>query len=108
MSKYYYLDVSMVFEFQKEVTPAYFKKYILESIKQIFGEFAAAAIQIDILKFNPETLRAVLRVPKEFYIKLRASLTLSGQFEGVKCSYIVHKASPLLLALQGDSRDYQH
>lgn len=59
-------------------------------------------------KFNPETLRAIIRVPISHYIKVRGSLTLCGKYEGQNCIYLVQKSSSLLLALQGDSRDYNH
>lgn len=75
---------------------------------QLFGEVAAAAINIDILKCDISTPRLILRVPKSYYIKLRSSLTLASQYEGQTCVYKIHKASPLLLALQGDSRIYNH
>lgn len=107
MSNYYYLDISLRLEDPQEVTPAFFKKNIVEALKKLFGEIGAS-VTIDILKFNPKTLRAIIRVPKSHYIKLRGSLTLCGRYEGHKCIYIVHKATPLLLALQGDSRDYNH
>lgn len=79
----------------------------MEAIKQLFGEIGAATT-IDILKFNPETLEAIVRVPKTFYIKLRGSLTLCGKYEGRPCIYFVRKTTSLLLALQGDSRSYNH
>ncbi|KAJ8924030.1 hypothetical protein NQ315_006807 [Exocentrus adspersus] len=109
MSKYYYLDVSLDFAepYETEITGVYFKKNIVSAVNQLFGE-VAAAVNIDILKYNSANRRAVLRVPKTHYIKLRSSLTLCGKFEGHPCAYTVHKATPLLLALQGDSRDYTY
>ncbi|XP_060529657.1 ribonuclease P protein subunit p14 [Cylas formicarius] len=92
---------------QEEVTPAFFKQNLIEALKQLFGE-VGAAISIDILKYFPEKLRAYIRVPKSHYIKLRSSLVLCGTYQNRRSTYVIHKASPLLLTLQGDSRDYSH
>ncbi|CAG9766290.1 unnamed protein product [Ceutorhynchus assimilis] len=107
MSNYYYLDIKLILANPEEVTPAFYKKNILEAVKQLFGE-TGASIPIDILKFNSETLEAILRVPKSHYIKIRSSLVLSGKYEGIRCIYSIQKSTPLLLALQGDSRNYNH
>jgi len=109
MSKYYYLDISLNFadKIYYEITPEYFKKNIISSITQLFGE-VAACVDIDLLKYNQHTLRAIIRVPKTHYVKIRSSLTLCSSYEGRSCAYRIHKASPLLLSLQGDSRDYEH
>lgn len=92
---------------ETEVTAVYFKKNIISAVNQLFGE-VATAVNIDILKYDCINRRGILRVPKTHYIKLRSSLTLCGKHEGEPCAYRIHKASPLLLALQGDSRDYTH
>jgi len=76
-------------------------------VKQLFGE-VQAAIPTDLLKYDPVEKRAILRVPKDHYVKLRSSLTLTGDYEGIPCCYNIHKATPLLLALLGDSRNYEH
>lgn len=108
MSQYYYLDVTLVLEIPEVGVPrAFFKKNIVEAVRKVFGE-VGASVNIDILKYNSLTLRGIIRVPKSHYIKVRSSLTLCGRYEGQRCVYIVHKATPLLLALQGDSRHYEH
>lgn len=108
MSNYYYLDVSLILEEPQEVTVVFFKKNIVEAIKQLFGEVGTASITFDILKYDSEKLRAIIRVPNRYFVKFRGSLTLRGSYEGIKSSYVIHKTAPLLLALQGDSRDYIH
>lgn len=79
----------------------------MQAVKTLFGEIGAS-VTVDILKYNPDTRRAILRVPADFYVKLHSSLTLCGEYEGIHCAYRVHKTSPLLLTLLGDSRDYIH
>ena len=88
-----------------EVTPEYFKQNIISAIRQLFGE-VSACVDIDILKYNFISKRAVVRVPGDYYVKTRSSLTLCGKYQDTACSYQIHKASPVLLNLQGDSRDY--
>ncbi|XP_031357910.1 ribonuclease P protein subunit p14-like [Photinus pyralis] len=104
---YYYLDVSLVLADNQEITPALFKNHILTSVKQVFGEIGAA-VPFDVLKYDSTQNRAILRVPRDHYVKFRGSLTLAGYYQGVLCAYTVHKASPLLLSLLGDSRSYVH
>lgn len=79
----------------------------MKYIDQVFGE-TAAAIPIDILRYNPSTKEAILRVHKDQYVKVRSSLTLCGDYEGTPCVYRVRKATPMLLSLLGDSRTYIH
>ncbi|KAH1014690.1 hypothetical protein HUJ05_012532 [Dendroctonus ponderosae] len=108
MSNYYYLHIKLILQRPVEIfTAPYLKKNVLQAVKQLFGEIAAA-VCIDVLKLNPETLEAVLRVPKSHYVKVKGSLVLSGLYEGQQCTYRLEKCSPLLLALQGDSREYKH
>ncbi|KAL1513009.1 hypothetical protein ABEB36_002497 [Hypothenemus hampei] len=107
MSNYCYIVIQLILTKAVEVTPVYLKKNILESVKQLFGE-VGASVNIDLLKFNSQTLEGILRVPSCHFIKLRASLVLSGYYEGIQCTYLIKKTSSLLLALQGDSRDYKH
>lgn len=134
MSNYYYLDVSLLvptflkflvninisctnltsYYFrelvnpqQADITPAFLKKNIVEAVKELFGE-VNAAVTIDLLKYNPQNNQVIIRVPKSHYIKIRNSLTLSCKYEGQLCVYKIHKSTPLLLALQAESRNYNH
>lgn len=84
------------------ISQAFFKKHVVSSVSHVFGE-TAAAINIDLLKYNPAEKRGILRVPKELYVKVRASLTLAGKYEDIVCAYTVHKATPILLGLTGMS-----
>lgn len=105
----YYLDVSLELSKSSDTEPShvYLKKNILQAVKQLFGEEGAKST-IDILKYNIPERRFVLRCTNDFYVKLRASLTVAGSYEGEPCVYIVHRASPNLLSFIGDSRNYKH
>lgn len=93
--------------YEPEVTAAFVKKNIVEAINTLFGE-VGTAVNIDLIKCNSTNTRVIIRVPESHYLKLRSSLTLASQYEGQTCVYKVHKASPLLLGLLGDSRNYIH
>lgn len=91
----------------RDITPAFFKSHVVKCINQVFGE-TAAAIPVDVLKYQPRTKEAILRVHKDQYVKVRSSLSLCGNYEGTECVYRIRKASPMLLSLLGDSRTYNH
>nr|CAD7590261.1 unnamed protein product [Timema genevievae] len=67
-----------------------------------------SSVDIDVLKYDEDSCRAILRCPATSYVKLRSSLTLCGDYSGIPCAYRVHNASPCLLSLLGNSRTYQH
>lgn len=86
----------------------YFKKNIVTAVTDLFGE-VGASVTIDILKYDSKTRRAILRVPANKYKKLHASLILCHIYEvNTWCCYKINKASPLLLSLSCDSRNYEH
>ncbi|KAK3908126.1 Mitochondrial intermembrane space import and assembly protein 40 [Frankliniella fusca] len=80
MSKYFYLDVSFNFVDSKEqeVDAISFKNYICTAVRTLFGDFGASII-IDLLKFDKETQRGIIRCPAQEYVKVRGSLTFCGQ-----------------------------
>nr|CAD7430297.1 unnamed protein product [Timema monikensis] len=71
-------------------------------------QMIGASVDIDVLKYDEDSCRAILRCPATSYVKLRSSLTLCGDYSGIPCAYRVRNASPCLLSLLGDSRTYQH
>lgn len=91
-------------EKDREISQAFFDKHISQSICQLFGEVASAQ-PIDVLKFNPKTTRAIIRVLNDNYVKVRASLSLAGAYEENSCTYCVHKASRHLIALTANSKE---
>ncbi|XP_014477587.1 PREDICTED: ribonuclease P protein subunit p14 [Dinoponera quadriceps] len=109
MRKMHYLDVSLELSQRsdQEVTHIYLKKNVLQAVRQLFGEEGAKST-IDILKFDPATLRFILRCSSYDYVRLRAALTFATKYEGHTCVYIVHRVSPNLLSFIADSRTYEH
>ncbi|KAG4078188.1 hypothetical protein HA402_002240 [Bradysia odoriphaga] len=103
MTGYYYLDVSLDTDSRPELLlPTYFKGKIDQSLQTVFGEIGGHTT-VDILKFDQNNQRAILRVPSSYYVKLRAALTLISSFQEIPCCIKVNTASPVLLSLLDSS-----
>lgn len=80
------------------VLPVFVKGSIEQSLHRIFGEIGGHTT-IDLLKYDDQRNRIIVRVPDRFYVKLRAALTLINSFQGVPCRFHVNSVSAVLLAL---------
>lgn len=80
------------------VLPVFVKGSIEQSLHRIFGEIGGHTT-VDLLKFDEKRHRVILRVPENFYVKLRAALTLINSFQGIPCRFHVNSVSAVLLAL---------
>ncbi|XP_046402267.1 ribonuclease P protein subunit p14-like [Ischnura elegans] len=108
MNQYFYLDVNLLIEGKVSfITSAHVKNHVTRALLSLFGE-VGASIPVDVISFNPETCCAILRCPSKFYVKVHSSLSLCGQYEGLKCVYRIRKVSPYLLSLLSNSRDHKH
>lgn len=106
MTQYFYLDVSLELSEKSEpILPVYFKGSIQQSLLAVFGEIGGQT-DIDLLKFDQEAARGILRVPESHYVRLRAALTLISRFQDVPCRFRVHKVSPVLLSLISSHIDF--
>ncbi|KAM9324167.1 ribonuclease P protein subunit p14 [Gastrophryne carolinensis] len=104
-SEYHYLKIQLVF-LQKEVklSAAQYKLLIVNALKELHGE-VGSSFPLDLLKYDENTLSAILRVASSGFVKLWTSLTLLGQYQNQECSVRVIQTSPFLLALAGNSRE---
>lgn len=82
----------------ENLLPVYVKGCIEQSLHRVFGEIGGHTT-VDVLKFDEKRHRLILRVRKEFYVKLRAALTLIDKFQGIPCYFYVQTTSPVLLSL---------
>lgn len=78
---------------------AYFKSRIQQLLHSVFGEIGGHLHTIDLLRFDAPSRRAILRVPSEHYVKLRAAVAFVPTFQEQSCCIRVVRASPVLLAL---------
>ncbi|XP_078065678.1 ribonuclease P protein subunit p14 [Mustelus asterias] len=104
---YHYLKVGLEFEERRpglRLNAAHFKQLIVSALKDLHGEIGAA-LPVDVLKFEEETLTAILRIQSSGLVKLWSALTLLGSYQNQKCAFRVTQVSPFLLALSGNSRE---
>ena len=107
----YFFNVLLQFDTSNKtrlVNEDYILNNIVYGLKILFGE-VGAAFPISILKLYTESCETfpvnkneygiILMCPAEFAVKLRASLTLHGSYQGERCAYHVLKATNSLLSL---------
>lgn len=104
-SVYHYMRISLELESKStRLTPAQLKQLIITGLKDLYGE-VGAALPFDLLKFDENTLTAVLRICNRGLVKLWSALTLLGFYQNELCAFRIIQVSPFLLALSGNSRD---
>ncbi|KAG7478153.1 hypothetical protein MATL_G00077240 [Megalops atlanticus] len=106
-SVYHYMKIALILENEdKRMNAAHFKQLIISALKDLYGEIGAA-FPFDVLKFEENTLTAVLRVYNSGLVKLWSALTLLGSYQNEPCAVQVKQVSPFLLALSGNSRELE-
>ncbi|XP_017284742.1 ribonuclease P protein subunit p14 [Kryptolebias marmoratus] len=106
-SPYQYLKIRLVLEDERSrLSDVELKSFIIAGLKSLHGE-VGAALNFDVLKYDEESLTALLRVYSRGLVKLWSSLTLQGFYQNQACAFRVLQVSPYLLALTGNSRDLQ-
>ena len=62
------------------------------SLTTVHSDFSlqfGAATEIDVLQFDEKNMKLILRCPADFYVKLRAALTVASSYNDVDCYYKV-------------------
>lgn len=77
---------------KEELSLVYIKGAIIKSLGAIFGEIGGQT-EFEILAFDEERRKGIIRVPADFAIKLRIALILIPDFQGIPSIFQVHKAS---------------
>ncbi|XP_078399729.1 ribonuclease P protein subunit p14 isoform X1 [Cetorhinus maximus] len=98
---YHYLKVGLEFEGTRpgfRLNAAHFKHLIVSALKDLHGEIGAA-LPVDLLRFEEETLTAILRVKSSGLVKLWSALTLLGSYQNEKCAFRVTQMLPGLLSI---------
>ncbi|KAI0215986.1 hypothetical protein LSAT2_031963 [Lamellibrachia satsuma] len=101
----YYIKVVVELEDGADltVTAAEFKVWTIISLQMLFGE-AGKSVNVDVLKYDKKTHKAILRVQHRGFVKLWSSLALRTTFAGIPCVLHVLQVSGHLMALAADSR----
>ncbi|XP_024126751.1 ribonuclease P protein subunit p14 isoform X2 [Oryzias melastigma] len=106
-SPHHYMKVHLELEDNsKRLSAVELKHFIITGLKNLHGE-VGAALNFDVLKYDEETLTALLRVHSSGLVKLWSSLTLLGSYQNQSCAFRVLQVSPFLLVLTGNSRELQ-
>ncbi|RVE72478.1 hypothetical protein OJAV_G00042210 [Oryzias javanicus] len=106
-SPHHYMKVHLELEDNSNrLSAVELKHFIITGLKNLYGE-VGAALNFDVLKYDEETLTALLRVHSSGLVKLWSSLTLLGSYQNQSCAFRVLQVSPFLLALTGNSRELQ-
>uniref|UniRef100_A0A8C5QP17 Ribonuclease P/MRP subunit p14 n=1 Tax=Leptobrachium leishanense TaxID=445787 RepID=A0A8C5QP17_9ANUR len=104
-SEYYYMKVQLVFQGESvPLNAAQFKLLIVNALRTLHGE-VGSSLPLDLLKYNEDTLCAILRISSRGLVKLWSALTLCGRYQHRECAFRVIQTSPFLLALAGNSRE---
>lgn len=82
----------------ENLRPIFIKSHIIQSLHRFFGEIGGN-FGFDILKFEVETCRCILRVRKNLYIELRTALATISSFQGINCCFHVISVTNILLGL---------
>lgn len=102
MAKIQFIKVIYFYrKFSKEVEnlrPIYIKSHIIQSLYRLFGEIGGN-FGFDILKFEKDTCRCILRVKKNSCTKFRTALVTISSFQGIDCHFHVLSVSNILLGL---------
>ncbi|XP_068109846.1 ribonuclease P protein subunit p14-like isoform X2 [Hyperolius riggenbachi] len=103
-SDYHYMKIQLVFQ-RKDITltAVQCKTLFLSALKELHGE-VGASFPLDVLKYEEDTLSAILRIHSSGFVKLWTSLVLVGQYQNHECCIRVIQVSPFLLALSCNSR----
>lgn len=105
----YFLNVLLQFDKlnkSRQITEEYVTNNIVYGLKTLFGE-VGAAFPFSILQLTEESdkifqkneYRIILMCPYTCAVKLKASLTLHGSYQGERCAYHIIKSADSLLSL---------
>jgi ribonuclease P protein subunit RPP14 len=82
----------------EEFLPVFVKGAIVKSLKTVFGEIGGET-ELDLLTFDDERQKGIVRTSIDFAVKTRAALTLISEFQGIPATFQVNNASQQLLSL---------
>lgn len=69
-----------------------------KSLTTVFGEIGGQT-ELDLLSFDSENQKGILRVPSNFLTKLQIALTLIADFQGIPAIFSINQATSNLSAL---------
>lgn len=95
LSNIYYSRFSKFKTNPEDLLPAFVKGAIVQSLTTIFGEIGGQA-EFDLLAFDEERRRFIIRVPLNLEVKTKVALTLISEFQGIPAIFQVIQSSTKL------------
>lgn len=102
-----YLDFGPMHEKSKiEMDENQFQFAIFCALKTLFGD-TGCAIKVDILYYNGER-RAYISFSAKNLTAVWSALCLFSKYDGLDCMFLIYKVTPVLAALNLNSRGFKH
>jgi RNase P/RNase MRP subunit POP5 len=79
----------------EEILPIFIQGAIYQSLNQVFGEIGGQT-DFELLSFDENRLRGVIKVAYKYTVKTRAALTLISKFQGTPAIFQVNKVANCL------------
>lgn len=82
----------------EDTLSVFIKGAVISSLSAIFGEIGGFT-EVNLLKFDENRKRGIIKTSSDYEIKLRTALTLIKDYQGIPASFQVHQVSYQLPAL---------
>ncbi|KAL9987161.1 hypothetical protein ACROYT_G001419 [Oculina patagonica] len=111
IAQFFYLRVKLEISKEDDLPPfeidaVIFKSLLVQALQSLHGKIGSA-INVDIIKFEPVLMEAIVRVKERGLVKLWSALTLLSYYQDRKCAIRVIQVSAHLLSLAADSRQWE-
>nr|XP_022301432.1 ribonuclease P protein subunit p14-like [Crassostrea virginica] len=103
-SKKSFFRIQLEFENEgyADIGETMFKFVVQQAVKNLFGEIGECFV--DVIKYDPILLEAILATSERFQVQLHGALTLFSCYENKRCAFRIHQISPSLMGLASDSQ----
>eukprot|EP00727_Mastigamoeba_balamuthi_P001363 m51a1_g11223 hypothetical protein (136) ;mRNA; f:13546-14108 len=101
-----YLDVSMQSRVRACRSARGFRSALADATRALLGT-AGTALPLDMLAFDPEGPRALVRVPRASLSAVWAALAMANEWEGEECRIEVGRVTGSALSCVSSSRDLE-
>lgn len=71
------------------ITPVYVLGSIKTSLQEYYGEITSVCSELELVQFDADQKRGILRVPCDFYTETRAALALISKYQNIPCYFNV-------------------
>jgi RNase P/RNase MRP subunit POP5 len=82
----------------EDISSVFIKGALISSLSAIFGEIGGFT-EVELLKFDENRKRGILKASVDYEIKLRTALTLIKDYQGIPAAFQVNQVSHQLPAL---------